>query len=308
MLLGGIDIGGTKIAVGVSDADGGLLASRRVPTADPEGPANALARALLALRECVPEGGQLGAVGVASCGPLDSKTGVILTPPNLPDWHGLPLVQVLEAELGIPVALENDCNAAALGEHRFGAGQGVDDLLYVTLSTGIGSGLILGGRLHRGLRDSAGEIGHQTVDPRGAQCPCGNHGCLELLAGGPAIARRAREALASGRASSLAPDCEAAQVIAAAGEGDPLAHEVWVETLEWLSIGLGNAITTLAPQRVLIGGGVSAAGEDLLFEPLRERLRRRVRLVPVEQVEIMPAANPLDACLIGALAIARGLV
>lgn len=305
MLIGGIDIGGTKIAVGVAGADGQLLASQRVPTADPAGPANALARALMALRTCLPDGGRLGAVGVSSCGPLDSKAGVLLSPPNLPGWEGLPVMPVLEAELQVPVILENDCNAAAIGEHRFGAGQGVDDLMYVTLSTGIGAGLILGGRLHRGVQDAAGEIGHQTVDPRGPACPCGNRGCLEALAGGPAIARRAREAIASGRPTSLSAEPDAAEVIGAAEAGDPLAREIWEETLDWLAIGLGNAITTLAPQRIVVGGGIGVAGERLLLEPLRERLKQRVRLAPMERVEVVAAANPRDASLIGALAIAR---
>ncbi|MFN7133721.1 MAG: ROK family protein, partial [Myxococcales bacterium] len=309
MLLGGIDIGGTKIAVAVADEQGRLLAQARLPTADAAGPRFAVTRAIDALRTLVPRGERIGALGIGACGPLDSTRGLVLSPPNLPGWDAVPVVRWLEVAFGCPVRLENDCNAAALGEHRFGAGRGVDELLYVTVSTGIGAGILSNGSLVRGMRDGAGEIGHATVEPRGPACVCGNDGCLEVLASGTALARRAREAIAAGRGSMLAGAAEvtAERVIEAVRSGDALACELWDATVEWLAIGIGNAIGTLAPQRVVIGGGVSLAGEGLLFAPLRERLKKRVRLLPVELVEVVPAAFPTEAVLIGALAVAATL-
>jgi glucokinase len=244
-------------------------------------------------------------IGIGCAGPVDRQAGLILNPPNLPGWVRVPLVERIEKALGRPAVLENDANAAALGEFRYGAGKGASSLVYLTVSTGIGGGIILDGKIWHGVKDGAGEVGHMTLLPDGPLCGCGNRGCLEALASGPAIARRAREALATGRPSRLreAGDFTAADVVRLAQEGDALAAEVWDEAVRYLGLGVAAIVTILAPQRVVIGGGVAKAG-DFLFEPLRREVRRRVKLVPVESVPILPAALGPDVGILGAAAVA----
>jgi glucokinase len=247
-------------------------------------------------------------IGIGCAGPVSRQAGLILNPPNLPGWIRVPLVEYFEKHLGRPAIVENDANAAALGEFRYGAGKGAQSLVYLTVSTGIGGGIILDGKLWHGLKDGAGEVGHMTVNPDGPICGCGNTGCLEALASGPSIARRAREALAAGRASRLGelPDLTAADVVRLAGEGDPLAVEVWEDTVRYLGLGVAAIVTILAPERVVLGGGVTEAG-DLLFDPLRREVRQRVRLVAVESVPILPAALGRDVGILGAAAVALQL-
>jgi glucokinase len=303
-----IDIGGTKLALGLVDLEGRILQRDEIPTRAAEGPERVLAR-LVELASAMLERGTsshaIRRVGIACAGPLDRAAGLILNPPNLPGWTRIDLVKQVEQALGLPAVLDNDANAAALGEFRYGAGQGARSLIYLTVSTGIGGGIILDGRLWHGFGDSAGEIGHMTIDPAGPPCGCGNHGCLEALASGPAIARRAREALRGGRPSRLRdlPEVTAADVVRLAGEGDPLATEVWAAAVHALALGVGAAITILAPERVIIGGGVTQAG-DALFVPLRREVRQRVKLVAVESVPILPATLGRDVGILGAAALA----
>src|SRR5437763_7503791 len=171
-------------------------------------------------------GSRLAAVGVGCGGPLDRRRGLILSPPNLPGWDEFPVVALLEERLGVPVLLDNDANAAALGEHRYGAGRGLRHLVYITISTGIGGGVIVRGELVHGVHDGAGEVGHMTVLPEGPACGCGARGCLEALCSGTSIARRARERLAAGSLSSLGEGEITAQAVAeAARRGDALASD-----------------------------------------------------------------------------------
>jgi glucokinase len=215
------------------------------------------------------------------------------------------LVDHLQQAIGLPAVLENDANAAALGEFRYGAGKGARSLVYLTISTGIGGGIILDGKIWHGVKDAAGEIGHMTLAPDGPLCGCGNRGCLETIASGPSIARRAREAVAGGRPTRLREisNLTAADVVSLAREGDEVACEVWEETVRYLGLGVAAAVTILAPERVVIGGGVTEAG-DSLFEPLRREVRRRVKLVPMENIPILPAALGRDVGILGAAAIA----
>lgn len=301
----GLDIGGTKLAAGVV-ADGRVLVRGETPTCADEGPDAVLAR-LLALARRVQAGApgaEVDRLGVGCAGPLDRRAGLILSPPNLPGWDRFPLVARLAGALSLPVRLENDANAAALAEYRYGAGRGATSLVYLTVSTGIGGGIILDGRLWHGSADAAGEVGHMILLPDGPPCGCGNRGCWEALASGPAIARRARERLET-RASRLRviPAFTAADVARLAAAGDPVAVEVWDEAVGFLAQGIAALVTTLAPERVVLGGGVSRAG-DLLFVPLRERVRRHVRLAPAERIPILPAALGADVGILGAAAIA----
>lgn len=305
----GIDIGGTKLAAGIVDATGNILARGEVPTLAAEGPERVLDRTVQLARNLLGKTGLPAAaihrIGVGCAGPVDRQAGLILNPPNLPGWIRVPLLEHFEKALGRPAVLENDANAAALGEFRYGAGKGARSLVYLTVSTGIGGGIILDGKIWHGVKDGAGEVGHMTLVPDGPRCGCGNRGCLEALASGPSIARRAREALATGRPSRLreVQDVTAADVTRLAREEDALAAEVWGATVTYLGLGVAALITILAPERVVIGGGVAMAG-DLLFEPLRREVRQRVKLVAVESVPILPAALGRDVGILGAAAVA----
>ena len=304
-----IDIGGTKLAAGVVDTDGRMLSRGEVPTLATEGLEPVLGRIVGLGRELLsrPEiaGVRVQRIGVGCAGPVDIKAGLVFQPPNLPGWTQVPLTDHIQRSLGLPTVLENDANAAALGEFRYGAGKEARSIVYLTVSTGIGGGIILDGKVWHGVKDAAGEIGHITVCPDGPLCGCGNRGCLEAMSSGPSIARRAREIVASGRQTRLSaiPEPAAADVVRLAQEGDAVAAEVWADAVKYLGIGVAAVITFLAPERIVIGGGVTKAG-DALFQPLREQARQRVKLVPVESVPILPAALGPDVGILGAAAVA----
>jgi glucokinase len=208
-------------------------------------------------------GADVAAVGIGCGGPLDSAAGVLIAPLHLPGWKDVPIVELASAAFGLPAVLDNDATAAAAGEHRFGAGRGTSNMLYLTVSTGVGGGVILHERVFRGRTGNGGELGHVTVDWRGRLCKgCGRRGCLEAYASGTSIAERAREA---GLDVATASD-----VAAAARSGDAIASRVWDETCEALACGVVSLANVFEPERVVIGGGVSREGEQLLG-PVRER-------------------------------------
>lgn len=305
----GIDIGGTKLAAGIVDTDGKMLMRREVPTVAREGLEPVLGRIVALgqdlLAHAAAKKESVQRIGIGCAGPVDIRAGKVFNPPNLPGWTEVPLVHHIETALVLPAVLENDANAAALAEFRYGAGKGARSLVYLTVSTGIGGGIVLDGKVWHGLKDAAGEIGHMTVCPDGPVCGCGNRGCLEAMASGPSIARRARQAASSERPTRLReiPQPTSADVVALAREGDAIAREVWDETVQYLAIGVAAVITILAPERVVLGGGVTKAGH-ILFEPLRAEVRRRVKLVPVASVPILPAALGSDVGILGAAAVA----
>ncbi len=304
-----IDIGGTKLAAGVVDRDGRMLARGEVPTLANEGLEPVLSRIVGLGRELLsrPKIADVGVqrIGVGCAGPVDIKAGLVFRPPNLPGWTRVPLTDHIQRSLGLPTILENDANAAALGEFRYGAGMGARSIVYMTVSTGIGGGIILDGKVWHGVKDAAGEIGHITVCPDGPPCGCGNRGCLEAMSSGPSIARRARAAVASGRQTRLSAlaNPTAADVVRLAQDGDAVAAEVWADAMKYLGIGVAAVITFLAPERVVIGGGVTKAGESL-FRPVRQHAWERVKLVPVDSVSILPAALGPDVGILGAAAVA----
>ncbi|HEY9285073.1 MAG TPA: ROK family protein [Pyrinomonadaceae bacterium] len=308
--IAAIDIGGTKIALGLSDPQGRPLGFRRFPTHVGRGPHKIISQALDELEQMArEEGARVVAVGVGCGGPLDRARGLILSPANLPGWDEFPIVSLVRERLGVPVGLDNDANAAALAEHEYGAGRGAENMVYLTISTGIGGGLILGGRLLHGIGDAAGEVGHMIVVPGGAACGCGSRGCLETICSGTSIARRARERLADGTRQSVlleggADAITALAVAGAARAGDAVATEVWDETVEYLALGVGNVIAAFAPEAVILGGGVSTAGDQLLV-PLRRRIQESVKIAPVERVRIEQAALGGDSGIYGALILGR---
>jgi len=308
--IAAIDIGGTKIALGLSDLGGRPLPFRRFPTRVARGPHEIVRQALDELERMTAEaGGRVAAVGVGCGGPLSRSRGLIRSPANLPGWDEFPIVDLIRERLDVPVELDNDANAAALAEHEYGAGRGAANMVYLTISTGIGGGLILGGQLIHGVGDAAGEVGHMIVQPNGVPCGCGSRGCLETICSGTSIARRARERLAGGGRESVLlggglEQITARSVSEAARAGDPVATEVWDETVEYLALGVGNVIAAFAPEAVILGGGVSTAGDQLLA-PLRRRIQETVKIAPVELVRIEQAALAGDSGVYGALILGR---
>jgi glucokinase len=310
----GMDLGGTKIGTALVDPVGGILARDQRETLATQGPDAVIARMLdgarrvLARADVSPD--QVGAVGIGSPGPLDIEAGVVASPPNLPGWDRIPLRQRIAEALGIPAVLENDANAAGLGEQRFGAGRGASHMIYVTASTGIGGGLILDGKLYHGAGGLAGEIGHMTVLPNGPLCGCGNRGCLEALASGTAIARRARESVARGVPTCMRamasgdPQCITARLVAqAARQGDAEAIHILAEAMHYLGVGMASLVNLLNPQLIVIGGGLTNLGEAL-FEPVRRAIARISFPAAAEVVRVVPPQLGDDVGVLGAAAVA----
>ncbi|HID64644.1 MAG TPA: ROK family protein [Anaerolineae bacterium] len=314
----GIDLGGTKISTALVDAAGKIMARDYRQTRAAEGQKAIVERMVDAAYRVMGEAGlvpaQIAAVGVGSPGPIDSRTGVVTAPPNLPGWKNVPLKQLIEEALGITTFLENDANAAALGEHRFGAGRGVQNMIYVTASTGIGGGLILNGQLYSGTTGAAGEIGHITVLPWGPYCGCGNRGCLEALASGTAIAREGRELVRRGMPTLITelaagdPERVTAKLVAeAAAKGDIEAQEILAEAMTYLGVGMASLVNLFNPELIVIGGGLTNMGEKL-FGPVRRAIERRAFPAAARAVKVVPAELGDDVGVLGAVAVAMAQV
>ena len=278
-----LDIGGTKLAAGVVGRSGDVRSFVRTPTRVHEGPETTVKRLLDLGRDALAEAGaraeDMGAVGIGCGGPLDPVTGRVQGPPGLPGWDDVPIVDLVGAAYGRPSFLENDATAAVLGEYRYGGWGDVRHMLYLTVSTGVGGGVIIDGRLHRGAAGNGGEFGHVVIDWKGRVCGCGQRGCVEAYASGSSIARRANEALAAGRPSSMrdVPLVTAETVSTHAGGGDPLARSVWDETTAALGRALAVMINVMEPQLVILGGGVTRAGDALLLPVRHAALSQAMR-------------------------------
>lgn len=310
MAILGIDIGGTKTIVGAADRSGTLIAHKRIETPGSLGPEKAIREITRAAREIVERAdARVEAVGIGCGGPMDRKAGVLHDVPNLPGWSGLCLTCIFGQEFGAPAYLDNDATAAAIGEAMFGAGRGIEDFVYFTVSTGIGGGIIIGGRPYRGHGDNAGEFGHMKIIPEGPPCPCGDRGCLEALASGTSIARIARERMRAGTQTILREwtaevvDVTAEMVSLAAAQGDEFCQSIWREATYHLGLGIANVVNAFNPRLVILGGGVTRAG-DLLFEPVRAVVRERAMGPLADEVEVVPAANGDLVGLMGAVALA----
>lgn len=297
--LGAVDLGGSKILSVVADEEGRILGENRRPTAANEGPEAGLERIAASLEAALAEAGlriaDLRAVGVCSPGPIDPTRGVIPAAPNLPGWYNVPVSQYLTDRLGIPALLENDATAAAYGEFVYGAGRGCRHIVYITLSTGIGGGLVLDGRLYRGASGAAGEIGHITIDADGPLCGCGKRGHVEALASGRAIAREAEALLARGGSPLLARLAEeegeltAATVHRAAGAGDAEAIRILRRAGYYLGIGLAAYVDVFNPEMVIIGGGLRHM-RDFYLGPAEQEMARRAMAEPLRVVRLVEAA------------------
>jgi len=300
-----VDLGGTHIRSALINEKGEILARTERETLAQEGPEPVIGRIEACIRD-VARGTE--PISIAAPGPLNPWKGIIHQAPNLPGWRDVPLADILHRAFKVPVYLNNDANLAALGEHRFGAGQGINDLIYLTISTGIGGGIISQGELLLGTKGLAAEIGHMILEPEGPPCGCGGRGHLESLASGTAIARRAVEEMEKGAETSITRLVEGelskvtAKVVAQAGqEGDPLANSIFKEAGFYIGLGIANLLHILNPQLVILGGGVSKAG-DLLFDPVRATVKARTMLSYQEGLQIVPTALGGDVGLLGAAA------
>ena len=310
-MFAGVDLGGTKIACAVAEADGRIVRTQAVPTQSHEGPAAVLAR-IAQLVADVAQGARLQSLGVGVPGLVDLETGTTLFFPNLPtQWRGVPAAAALRERLGCPVLLLNDCRVAALGELHYGLGRDVRDMALFMLGTGIGGGLVIDRRLRLGPLGAAGEIGHQTVAPDGPLCGCGNRGCLEAVASGPAITGEGVRLLRGGMAPALheivggdAGRVGPATMAQAARAGDAAVRAAIERAAGYLGIGVANTVTTLHPELVVLGGGVSALG-DLILAPVRAALPARVGMFPVDGVRVELSELGERAGIHGAVALAR---
>jgi len=301
-----LDIGGTKLAVGVVTPDGGIHGYIVEPTRKDEGHKLVIRRLFAMGQRAITEAGlgPVAAVGISCGGPLDPEAGVVMAPLNLPDWIDVPLAELARAEYGVPAVLVNDATAGMLAEHRYGAARGADIALYLTISTGVGGGAVVHGRLHRGSAGNGGEFGHVMVRPGGRRCTCARLGCLEAYASGTSIAARARDALAApGATSSLAglPGVEAEHVVAAARAGDPLAIRLWSETTDVIGQAITDLINTFEPEVVVLGGGVTRAG-DFLIQPVRDIVARTGMPLAAAAARIEFAELGGSVCVVGAAA------
>lgn len=315
----GVDLGGTTVSVGVVPFDGGpILGMRSSPTEADKGPKFVVDRIVDLIREAMRDAQKEAGIadeafvgiGLGSPGPLDRRTGTVIDTPNL-GWRNFPLRDLISNAVGLEAELDNDANAATLGEWWQGAGQGVSTLVGVTLGTGIGGGIVLDGKVFHGISDVAGEVGHMTIDSTGRRCNCGNYGCLEAYASGPAIAARAVEGLRSGEPSLLPSMVRgelsritAETVYEAIVAGDDYAKDVMRDTAKFLGTGIANLINILNPGMVVISGGVTRAG-DRLLEPLKKEVRRRAFSHASDNCQIVTSSLGSMVGVIGAACMFR---
>lgn len=304
----GVDLGGTKISCGLATVAGIVEAKWTVPTEAHLGETVVLDNIINSINKVMELGkvsvDNIKAIGVGSPGPLDIENGLIITTPNLP-FKNFNLVEPIKEEFEVPVFLDNDANVAAVGEYMLGAARGLKNMVYVTVSTGVGGGAVLDGKVYRGSTYNALEVGHMTLDPFGPTCGCGNNGCLEALSSGTAIAKKAKEALDSKVETSLRnyEKVTSYEVFLEAEKGDMVAKEIIDRAMFYLGIGIANMITAFDPEMVVIGGGVSKAG-DIVFDKVKEVVNRRTFKTMSENCKIVPAGLGVNAGMLGAVALA----
>jgi glucokinase len=303
-----LDIGGTNMVAGAIDVTGKVITRQSAPTDPHYGHEEGLKRIAALIEQTLNAANlksiQTVGIGIGSTGPIDTDTGIIHNPYTLPSWDGLPVGRYLTEHFAVPTYLLIDTQVAVLGEHWVGAAEAVSNTVYITVGTGIGSGLILGGKLHHGVKNLAGEVGHQVIDPNGPDCYCGAKGCWEMLAAAPAMAKYAAEhvppeskllELAEGDRKKITPKL----ISQAAQEGDSFAQSMMEREAVYLGTGVANVINILAPEVVVMGGGVMQSWSA--FAPtLLDTVRKRSGMIPFDRVRIVPAALGLNAGIIGA--------
>ena len=302
------DLGGTELRAALVDEAGSLLAFSAVPTAAADGPATVTRQMELLAAEVLAQTPDLSpiGIGVGAPGPLDPEAGIVIGPPTLIGWHEVPLATILSDRFELPVRLENDANAAALGEWHYGAGRGADSMVFVTVSTGIGGGVIANGRTLHGRRGLAAEIGHMTITSESDRCFCGNVGCFEAVASGTTLGRQATRLTAPGDGSLLrrlavSGDVSARHVVEAARAGDAAALQLIEAEAKWLGIGFTNLLHLYSPDLIVMGGGLSN-GFDLLAPGIRATIDQRA-MAAYRDVPIVPAELGDRAGLVGAASL-----
>jgi glucokinase len=311
----GVDVGGTKVAAGFVDSDGEIMQHTRTPM-NPIGSADeglaAVTSAIDALVKLRPEArGAVERIGICAPGPLDPQTGVVLNPPNVPCWRNFPLAAEISRRYGGLVKIDNDANAAGLAEGLWGAGRGYKNVFYASIGTGIGTGVLFDGRIYHGRTGAAAEGGHLCIDYNGPRCGCGKKGCIEVLASGTAIGKKARARLAEGtERKSAMLDLAGGDTNAVTSEivgqayalGDPLAKEVLLETVELLAVWLGNIVDLLEPDVMIIGGGVAA-----MLSPFFDEIRKRLPAWSLNsrclEIPLVPARYGASAGIAGGAAL-----
>jgi glucokinase len=307
----GCDLGGTNLRAALVDVESGeVLCQKSIPTQARDGHNAVMNRMadlfLQVIREAGMQKDEIGGIGIGVPGVLDLEKGEVLFLPNLPGtWPHVPLRDTIINLTGLRTELLNDVRAITNGEWYFGAGRGVDTLAVFAIGTGIGGGLVVNGQLHLGIGGTGGELGHTMIDFNGPRCGCGNHGCLEAYASGPAIAALGMKAVSQGLTTAIAELCQydlnritPALIAKAAQAGDEIAKEIYEKAGFYIGIAAANVCASLGPRRIIIAGGVAQAGE-LLLAPIRRTLRERVHIMPVEQVEVVTSQLGDNAGVIG---------
>jgi glucokinase len=308
-LILGVDIGGTKVAAGLVDSVGRIIAQDRKPMVA-NGTAEDALQAVISAIDSMSKAGKVRSIGICAPGPLDPKTGIVLNPPNLPCWRNYPLAEKIAEAYHLPVRLDNDANAAALAEVRWGAARGYHYVFYATIGTGIGTGIVLDGHIYHGNTGSAGEGGHVSIDYRGPICGCGKPGCIEILAAGPAIGARARAKLAAQSSRSAILDLAHGEVAEVTSEmvgkafaaGDPLAGEILQETVGLLTVWLGNIVDLLDPDVLVVGGGVAAMLRPF-FGEMKAQLPKWCVNPRAREIPLVMAHYGADAGIAGGAAL-----
>ena len=307
----GIDVGGTNVKIALVDKSGKIIYSNSVPTYAKMGYEYTVNNIKQAIKDLMKETNttakDIDGIGFDFPGQVDYKPGVVKLAPNIPGWVNVPIAQMIEEEFHIPTRIDNDVRCAALGEMKFGAGQGCENFVCITVGTGIGSGLVVNGQLVRGASNAAGEIGHIKLQMKdGLICGCGDTGCLEAYASGPSIVAMAQDYIKGGKSTKFREMAAAEggeitpyMVAKAAEAGDPVAKRIFAIVGEYIGIGLTSVINLLNPEKVIIGGGVAEAG-DLLLDPIRKTIKERAMVVAGSAVEIVPAQLGNSAGVIGA--------
>lgn len=300
----GIDLGGTNLKLGLVTGDGRIVERLSRPTEATRGPDFVMGQMVEAVRDLAKIAGvplaEIAGIGVGAPGPLDTKAGVVIFAPNMPGWTQVPVVETLKRALSRPVRLENDANMAAYGEFRCGAGSTVRDMIMLTLGTGVGGGIVIDGRLFRGSRDVAGELGHIVIEKGGRRCGCRNHGCLEAYASATAVVGRFSEALSAGEASDLEKeeDFSCKDIFEAAGRGDRLAARIVAETADYLATGIASLLHVLNPAMVVLTGGMMNAGDEFLDRVLAS-VRAQAIGRAIDKCEIRWSTLGGDAGILG---------
>lgn len=313
----GIDVGGTNVKIALVDDNGKIIYSNSVPTYAKMGYEYTVNNIKQAIKDLMKETNttpsDIEGIGFDFPGQVDCKTGVVKLAPNIPGWVNVPIAQMIEDEFHIPTRIDNDVRCAALGELKFGAGRGCENFICITVGTGIGSGIVINGKVVRGATNAAGELGHIKLQMNGGPiCGCGDTGCLEAFASGPAIVAMAQEYIKGGKSTKFREmaaveggEITPYMVAKAAEEGDPVAKIIFEIVGEYIGIGLTSVINLLNPERVIIGGGVAESGE-LLLGPIRKTIKERAMVVAGNAVEIVPAQLGNSAGVIGASMLIEG--